>query len=413
MPPSPRYRRSAQIFPSDVSLVVAATLASWALALLALRVLDAAVVPFDSSHLLVAPPHPGLRWDAVHFLGVAARGYEHEQQLAFQPGWHGLLRLVGEGYALLRGRAASARDVLAGAVVLSAIARVCANVALYHLTRALFGRRAALTTSLLYALPPSPAVLCAPYTEAVYAALFFSGLLATARGRYVLAALLFAGTTSVRATGVFSGLVLAWQVVVVDLDLLAAWRRVGVGRVLTRLAYAAALYAVIVAPFLAFQAYGYLSFCVPSPTRPWCTKALPFSYGFVQGEYWNVGPFRYWTLSQLPNFALAAPVLYVTIKGLASHLQSLVASSPTRIARLDTAIYLHQLLMMALLIISSHTQIALRLAATDPVVWWTIAASALGGDKGDLGKTAKVWLWWVCIWGAVSLVLWSGHYPPA
>lgn len=184
-------------------------------------------------------------------------------------------------------------------------------------------------------------------------------------------------------------------------------------KALVRLLYAAVLYAIIVFPFLAFQAYSYLSFCIPEPTRPWCSATLPFAYSFVQREYWNVGPFRYWTLSQLPNFAMAGPVLYITLRGLYTHLRSIASSSSlSRIARLDTGIYLHQALMMALLIVSSHTQIALRLAATDPVIWWTVAASALGG-KDDLGKTAKVWLWWVCIWGAVSLVLWSGHLPPA
>ncbi|WOO83212.1 GPI mannosyltransferase 2 [Vanrija pseudolonga] len=404
----------------DTALVVASTAGSWALSLVALYALDHVVAPFDSSHLVGAGSgkRPGLRWDAIHFVGVATGGYVHEQQLAFQPGWHGLLRLFGSAVASVRGRGVATvttDDVLAGALLLSLLARVVANLALYHLTRTLFGRRAALTTSLLYALPPAPATLCAPYTESVYAAFFFSGLYATACRRYVVAALLFAGMTSVRATGVFAGLVLAWQVVVVDLDLFAALRRDGGGivpKALARLVYAAALYAIIVAPFLAFQAYSYLSFCVPTPTRPWCSATLPFAYSFVQREYWNVGPFRYWTLSQLPNFAMAGPVLYITLKGLFTHLGSIASSSLSRIAHLDTGIYLHQLLMMALLIVSSHTQIALRLAATDPVVWWTVAASALG-NKGDLGKTAKVWLWWVCIWGAVSLVLWSGHYPPA
>ncbi len=33
--------------------------------------------------------------------------------------------------------------------------------------------------------------------------------------------------------------------------------------------------------------------------RPWCSSRLPYVYGFVQSEYWNVGFMRYWTLQQV------------------------------------------------------------------------------------------------------------------
>jgi len=41
----------------------------------------------------------------------------------------------------------------------------------------------------------------------------------------------------------------------------------------------------------------------------YCTDWLPDVYGHVQRVYWNVGLFRYYELKQLPNFALAGPVL--------------------------------------------------------------------------------------------------------
>jgi Gpi18-like mannosyltransferase len=33
--------------------------------------------------------------------------------------------------------------------------------------------------------------------------------------------------------------------------------------------------------------------------RPWCSKALPSAYGYVQDVYWNVGFLRYYEWSQV------------------------------------------------------------------------------------------------------------------
>jgi phosphatidylinositol glycan class V len=59
--------------------------------------------------------------------------------------------------------------------------------------------------------------------------------------------------------------------------------------------------------------------------------------------------------------------------------------------------------MFVLLLFASHVQIALRLAVTDPTLWWTLAAS----------KRLSAWTYFCVVYGAVSLVLWAGFYPPA
>jgi phosphatidylinositol glycan class V len=41
----------------------------------------------------------------------------------------------------------------------------------------------------------------------------------------------------------------------------------------------------ILAPFIAFQVYGYVYLC---PDREWCDGSLPVVYSFIQSHYWNV-----------------------------------------------------------------------------------------------------------------------------
>ncbi|KAK4685357.1 pre-rRNA-processing protein TSR4, partial [Tremellales sp. Uapishka_1] len=161
---------------------------------------------------------------------------------------------------------------------------------------------------------------------------------------------------------------------------------------------------IVIAPFLAFQYYAYRAFCMPASTRPWCESSFPMVYSFVQGKYWNVGFLKYWTPAQIPNLLIASPVLFVSLYG--SHTVIWSRTNST-----ETIFHLHHLFLTMLLILSSHTQIALRVVSGDPVFWWNVRSMAFG-DKG-MTRMGRAWVSWTVVWGAISIVLWAGHYPPA
>ena len=58
---------------------------------------------------------------------------------------------------------------------------------------------------------------------------------------------------------------------------------------------------LVVAPFLAFQAYGFWQFCreAPGQQQPgWCLHRVPYLYGHVQRRYWSVGLLRFYQWRQ-------------------------------------------------------------------------------------------------------------------
>lgn len=159
----------------------------------------------------------------------------------------------------------------------------------------------------------------------------------------------------------------------------------------------------------------------------------------------DVGPFRYWTLQQLPNFLLAAPVLLLSFAAswtyyshnfltvLSSTLPFLPLSPPTQPHRradppflspaLTPFVHLHTALTL-LLLFASHVQIILRLCSSNPVVFWYAAYLVRtdvnvkeGGERAGKGEGRTKWgRWWVgycVVWGVVSTVLWGVFLPPA
>lgn len=337
------------------------------------------------------------------------------------------------------------------------------------------------TAAYLSILSTSPSTLITPTPEPFFALFALLGHLSLESVSPLAAALFYAIATAFRANGIILAGFFVWKLIWARLHAAAAAAAKTTNSSLAaemvfRIAVATPLaVAITLSPFILGQTWAYMRFCLDdgvTAARPWCTAALPLSYTFVQREYWSVhsflftkfkplifslsfipsrdvAPFRYWTVAQLPNFLLAAPVLALCLRfcmkyfatdpraALRLTLRPWRASAATRTqkraqqqpeedsetsegvsVKATPSLLPHAhftLLTTALLVVSSHVQIALRFASPGglPAVWWA-AADVLLSTKGHGGERAKRWLiGYLVIWNVVSLVLYAGFYPPA
>lgn len=128
-----------------------------------------------------------------------------------------------------------------------------------------------------------------------------------------------------------------------------------------------------------------------------------------------MGVFRYWTLSNLPLFLLAAPTLLV-----------LFASGKWAILQRErnTAIVfrlaISQVVLAGMAIFAYHVQIITRLSSGCALWYWWIAVkifdegTTMVRDSQSTDYRTLAWiLRWMAVYGLVQGVLFAGFLPPA
>ncbi|KAJ7124894.1 GPI mannosyltransferase 2 [Mycena epipterygia] len=345
--------------------------------------------PFDAatSHLL-------LRWDAVHFLHIARSGYVYEHEWAFFPGLPFVLSLFPN--SLL------APTLLSLAVACDTSSTMYA-LSLHHLGSPPLARLAAF----LSLLPSSPVILfLAPYNEPFFTYLSYKGMLYCATSRYFAAAIAFTLAAAFRSNGfLLSGFIIWGLLVQPFLERKPIYPRA--------IFTCVVLSALPFTPFVAHNYAAYIAFCtVAESPAAWCTRSLPLIYAHVQEHYWNSGFLLYWTLQQLPNFLIAAPPLLsisvFSIHHLRHWLKAPAAPGHAFLSASITPHAIHALIMCAILLFASHTQIILRLAASMPITYWAAAWLLV-----DHPKWGHAWVVWSIIWAVLSVLLWGAFLPPA
>jgi hypothetical protein len=135
---------------------------------------------------------PAVRWDSIHYLGIAQHGYTSVTATVFFPVYPMLVHVLG--YVV-------GSDPGAG-VVVSLAAGAVALVLLHRLTTLELGKRAADVTVALLAFAPLSLFFSAVYTESLFLALSVGSVYAARCGRWRLACGLAGVAAATRVTGV-------------------------------------------------------------------------------------------------------------------------------------------------------------------------------------------------------------------
>lgn len=189
-------------------------------------------------------------------------------------------------------------------MIVSHLSHYLSVLALYALTKALFGHRTqsqkafCFISAALHIVSPAGAFLSAPYGEALFACLNLTGyycyvaaLLAEESGKctrrdvnFLTAGCLFALATSVRSNGILSGCLFFYDAVSGCLDILS--RGISLSSV-RRMIFILLGGSIITLGLIGPQYIAYTTYCADAASsRPWCEQRLPSIYVWVQSHYW-------------------------------------------------------------------------------------------------------------------------------
>lgn len=384
-----------------------------------------------------------IRWDALYFVHASNQGYVYEQEWAF--GW-GFTRMIKFSTIGLEYLGVPHYDGLEGLVgiLIAHVAHLLSILVLYSLTLTLFpSKKFALVTALLHIISPAGIFLSAPYAESSTAFLTFLGVLIFTKSfasgtskrtlghdlLILISGVVFGVATTFRSNALLNGLLLLEEAFRTLVSLgngsnINTFRRLiitGLGGICVGIG------------FLTPQYIAYQEYCGATgveDTRTWCKNTIPSVYSFVQAYYWNNGPFKYWTMSNIPLFILAMPMIIILgVSGNAglrnAHFQQIFSatsvtsekevSSPvdeiqnTDKIQIIRSLALSQLILTIYTVIGGHVQIITRISSCCVVFLWHIAASIGEGKDATVTMVGR----FMIIYAGIQSGLFSSFLPPA
>ena len=253
--------------------------------------------------------------------------------------------------------------------------------------------------------------------------------------------------TAVRSNGLFSGLLFAYDAFNGGMNI---WRGQVSADGLRRLAVTVVSGSLVAVGAALPQVVAYQEYCTPTNVelRPWCNALPPSIYTFVQSHYWylaalpsrsqnadhirNVGFLRYWTVSNIPLFLLAAPMLLImAVSSVWAFRQSnLSAAQPKKRSKTPAAtaalvsgeasmlplFAAPQALVVIVTLTTSHVQIVSRLSSAYPVWYWWLANMMVDGTTSGGHETMarpKMVVRWMVIYAIIQGGLYASFLPPA
>ena len=344
------------------------------------------------------------------------------------------------------------RGTAVAAMFIANTSNLLSVLVLYHLaktlTPALKNGSIPFVAATLHIISPAGLFLSAPYAESLFSLLQFSATLVycwstpglsstgpvsdhTSQRHLshelclIVSGFLFAIAATIRGNALFAGSIYAYDGMALLPHLLPLPRDLKT----IRHAISVIVAGLLILGGSAFpQFLAYKEYCTGdvTPSPEWCADIPPSIYAYVQSHYWVNGFLRYWTLSNLPLFVLAVPMLAILC---ASSFSALDPSSPIQsLLPIPTANVLKrlgilQLVLASIVFTTANVQIITRIASGYPLLYIWIAqqiqseqhASVTGPkSKTKTGtRYAQLITTWMVMYALIQGGLYASFLPPA
>nr|XP_023016584.1 GPI mannosyltransferase 2 [Leptinotarsa decemlineata] len=368
-----------------------------------------------------------VRWDAHYFMQIAKHGYVYENSLAFFPLLPITVRVIGYGVHYFLPFLSIDSVLLLVFIYLNIGVFVLSAITLYKITVLVFDETVAFKTVVLFCFNPASVFFIAPYTECLFSYLTFQSILGClllmkkysakdSRFHYsdTFCLIPISLSTVVRSNGILNICFFTYTWVCIFRKYVPRTNIVQKLRYLLNQSLAIGVSsAICLLLFVLFQIYCFDAFCtdyradlpqevidkavkykfvlpgeVSKHRQSWCFQYPPLAYSYVQDHYWKVGFLRYYELKQLPNFFLAAPILYIVIKNCAAHVRNVMTRNIANLFSLDeifvrmdfekkilhrglNVFVVHALFLSLFSLLFIHVQVATRmLCSASPIFYW-------------------------------------------
>lgn len=360
------------------------------------------------------------RWDAQYFIHIAKYGYTYENTVAFFPLYPATMRLIGTILTYILPLNLDSSLILAS-VSLNIVIFIFSAKVLYKISYVLFNKRVAYKSAFLFCYNPASVFFIAPYSECLFSYLTFESILSCFnlfRSRYdqilkfsnITYLLPIMLSTIVRSNGLLNIGFLMYTYLCIIIKHYSTTNS-KLKYIIKHFICMIVLTLICLFPFWLYQLYCYKLFCsdydivLPKPiidyatendlvlpgnfskyNHSWCHHKLPLAYSYVQDHYWNVGLLRYYHFKQIPNFLLAAPILYILLKNCLIHIwhcgkkiinifsfKYLMVKTPNDdIYSLKLNVFvIHAIFLSLFCILFVHIQVSTRmLCSATPLFYW-------------------------------------------
>lgn len=338
-----------------------------------------------------------ITWDSVYFNDLFVNDIAYEHQFVFCPGWIKLISLLpSTNYYQLQ----------LWSILISNGDHFASVLVLYYLSKTIYDSRISYISSLMMVVSPAGVFLTTNYSENLsnlttlltiylyYKAIDFNNV--TTRSNksiksiwlYLLSGIVCAFSFTVRANSLLLGIL--YLVDLYDFSIIDQNLRSSVLSIITG--------SILGTTFLGQNKYHYLTFC---PQRQgWCLNKFPSLFLYAQSHYWDNGFLSYWSLNNIPNFILVAPVLLWNCYSVRTMWKVL-----PQYRKLLPLVVLNALIIIGG-VFFWNVQILNRITSFSPLIYWTLA---LNYKK----PWFKYILGYMLTWNLMQTALFAAFLPPA